>query len=96
MVLCKVGKQAGTVLWKANDTFLCFHRPLKDILHNLSGLQRIYKAVGVPMSASATGWTCFIPVLSVHPILVNAKAWKGHVGMSSNLAQMSADSEGLS
>lgn len=47
----------------------------------------------MPASASARGWTRYVPVLSVHPILMNAKAWKRLVGMASNLAQMCADSE---
>lgn len=51
--------------------------------------------MGVPADAFARGWTRYVPALSVHPILKTAKAWKHLVGMSPNLAQMSADSEGV-
>lgn len=37
------------------------------------------------------GGATFLRCLSVHPILMNAKAWKHLVGMSSNLALVSAD-----
>lgn len=72
-----------------------FVPPVIRDLQNLSGLQRIYKLVGVPVGARARGWTRYVPTLSVHPVLMNAKAWKHLVGKSSNLAQMSADSEGV-
>lgn len=64
-------------------------------LQNLSSLQSVYKAVGVPVGAFARGRTRYVPALPVHPILMTAKAWKHLVGMSPNLAQMSADSEGV-
>lgn len=70
-----------------------FLPPVIRDLQNRSGLQSISKFVGVPVGALARGWTRYVPALSVHPILMNAKAWKHLVGKSSNLAQMYADSE---